>query len=217
MPSASKFRAEILAVLLLVCAVAGAQEVVDRIVARIENDIILLSQVQQLSRYQLFLDGKSESNSQILERLIDQWIVRNEASVARFPQPSDADVDKSLANLQRSFASPEEYEARMKRSGLSEEELREIVKSQIYQSNYLDARFRPSTQIDDKDIEEFYRTRVVPRAESSGQTPPTLDEAREFIQEALVQKAINEQSDQWLKESRTRVRVEKLLDGGGGI
>jgi hypothetical protein len=143
--------------------------------------------------------------------------VRNEASVARFPQPSDADVDKSLANLQRSFASPEEYETRRKRSGLSEEELREIVKSQIYQSNYLDARFRPSTQIDDKDIEEFYRTRVVPRAESSGQKPPTLDEAREFIQEALVQKAINEQSDQWLKESRTRVRVEKLLDSGGGI
>ena len=217
MPRAGRLGAEILALLLLMCAVARPQEVVDRIVARIENDIILLSQVQQLSRYQLFLDGKSESNSQILERLIDQWIVRNEASVARFPQPSDAEVDKSLANLKRSFASPEEYQARKKQSGLGEEELREIVKSQIYQSNYLDTRFRPSTQIEDKDIEEFYKTRVVPRAESRGQTPPGLEEARDFIQEALVQKAINEQSDQWLKESRARVRVEKLLDGGGAI
>jgi parvulin-like peptidyl-prolyl isomerase len=217
MPRAGRLGAEILAMLLLMCAMARPQEVVDRIVARIENDIILLSQVQQLSRYQLFLDGKSESNSQILERLIDQWIVRNEASVARFPQPSDAEVDKSLANLKRSFASPEEYQARKKQSGLGEEELRELVKSQIYQSNYLDTRFRPSTQIEDKDIEEFYKTRVVPRAESRRQTPPGLEEAREFIQEALVQKAINEQSDQWLKESRARVRVEKLLDGGGAI
>jgi hypothetical protein len=52
----------------------------------------------------------------------------------------------------------------------------------------------------------------VPRAESRGQTPPTLDNARDFIQEALVQRAINEQADRWLKESRTRVRVETMLD-----
>jgi parvulin-like peptidyl-prolyl isomerase len=211
-----KFGTALVVLLLLACAAALPQQAVDRIVARIENDIILLSQVEQLKRYQLFLDGKAESDSQILERLIDQWIVLNEASVARFSQPSDADVEKSLANLKRSFASPEEFEARKKQSGLSDEELREIVKSQIYQSNYLDTRFRPAIQIDDKDIEEFYKTRVVPRAESRGQTPPTLDEAREFIQEALVQKAINQQADQWLKESRARVRVEKLLDGGGG-
>jgi len=63
----------------------GAQEIVDRIVARVENDIILLSDIRALSRYQLFLDGKSETDAQILERLIDQWIVRTEASVSRFP------------------------------------------------------------------------------------------------------------------------------------
>lgn len=215
MRGAGKFATGIAVLVLLACAGIWAQQVADRIAARIENDIILMSEVRQLSRYQLFLDGKSEVDSQILERLIDQWIVRNEANMARFPQPSDAEVEKSLANLERSFSSPEEFETRKKQSGLSKEELRQIVKSQIYLSNYLDTRFRPSTQIEDKDIEEFYRTRVVTRAESRGQAPPTLDEAREFIQEALVQKAINQQSDEWLKESRTRVRVEELLNEAG--
>ena len=215
MRSAGKFAVATAALLLLNGIVARTQEVLDRIAARIENDIILMSEVRQLGRYQLFVDGKSEPDSQILERLIEQWIVRNEANVARFPQPSDAEVDKSLANLERSFSSPEEFEARKRQSGLGKEELRQIAKSQIYLSNYLDTRFRPSTQIEDKDIEEFYKTRVVTRAQSRGQTPPTLDEAREFIQEALVQKAINKQSDEWLKESRTRVRVEKLLNEAG--
>ena len=215
MRSARKFGGAILALLLLASAGGWTQEVADRIAARIENDIILMSEVRQLGRYQLFVDGKSEPDSQILERLIEQWIVRNEASVARFPQPSDAEVDKSLTNLERSFSSPEEFEARKQQSGLSKEELRQIEKSQIYLSNYLDTRFRPSTQIEDKDIEEFYKTRVVTRAQSRGQTPPTLDEAREFIREALVQKAINKQSNEWLKESRTRVRVEKLLNEAG--
>ena len=63
----------------------GAQEVLDRIVARVENDIILLSDIQALSRYQQLVDGKSETEEQILDRLIDQWIVRTEADVAHFP------------------------------------------------------------------------------------------------------------------------------------
>ena len=189
-----------------------AQEVVDRIVARVETDIILMSDVRQLSHYQAFLDGKPQSDADVLNRLIDQWIVRNEAGVARFPQPSEDDVNRSIERLKRSFSSPEEFESRQKQSGITDDEIRRFVRAQLYLSNYLDSRFRPSIQIDEKAIEDFYKTRVVPRAESRGQTPPTLENARDFIQEALVQRAINEQADLWLKESRTRVRVEIMLD-----
>jgi len=188
------------------------QEVVDRIVARVETEIILQSDVRQLSRYQAFLDGKPQSDSDILNRLIDQWIVRSEAGVARFPQPSDEDVTRSIERLKRSFSSLEEFQTRQKLSGVTDDEIRRFVRAQLYLSNYLDSRFRPSIQIDEKAIDEFYRSRVVPRAESRNQTPPTLENARDFIQEALVQQAINEQADRWLKESRTRVRVETMLD-----
>jgi len=201
----------ILAVLTASKAVLS-QEVIDRVVARVENDIILVSDVHALARYQMFIEGKSESDTQILDRLIDQWIVRNEANAARYPQPSDEEVQRSLARLERSFSSPAEFEDRRRQSGLSSEELLTMVKSQLYLSNYLDTRFRPSIQVEEKDVEEFYKARVVPRAESRGQTPPTLEAARDFIQEALVQRAINEQADRWLKESRSRIRVENLLN-----
>jgi hypothetical protein len=189
-----------------------AQEVIDRIVARVETDIILLSDVRQLSRYQTFLDGKPQSDADILNRLIDQWIVRSEASVARFPQPADEDVNRSIERLKRSFSSPEEFQARQQQAGITDDEIRRFVRAQLYLSNYLDTRFRPAIQIDENAIEDFYKSRVVPRAESRKQTPPTLENARDFIQEALVQRAINEQADRWLKESRTRVRVEIMLD-----
>jgi hypothetical protein len=192
--------------------VLRAQEVIDRIVARVDTDIILLSEVQELSHYQLFVDGKSESDAEILDRLIDQWIVRQEAKAALFPLPSDEDVNRSLERLKRSFSSPEAFEERKKQSGLSDEDVRRMLRSQLYLSNYLDSRFRASIQIDDKAIQEFYTSRVAPRAESRGQTPPTLDAARDFIQEALVQRAINVQADKWLKESRARLHVESLLN-----
>lgn len=202
----------LLAAMLLEAGGGRAQEVIDRIVARVENDVILLSDIRQLAEYQVFVDGKAESDEQILERLIDQWIVRTEAAAARFPQPSDQEVQRSLARLQRSFSNAESFEERKKQSGLSEEEILRQLKSQLYLSNYLDSRFRASIQIDEDAIADFYKNRVVPRAESRGQTPPTLEAAHDFIQEALVQRAINEQADKWLKESRSRVRVENLLN-----
>jgi len=198
--------------LLVLAGYTFGQEVVDRIVAKVDTDIILLSDVRALARYQTLVDEKPESDSQILDRLIDQWIVRNEAQAALFPQPTDEAVQRSLERLKKSFSSPEEFREREKQAGLTDEDVERMLKAQLYLSNYLDSRFRASIQIDEKEIEEFYKTRVIPRAESRGQTPPTLEAARGFIQEALVQRAINVQADRWLKESRMRLRVEKLLN-----
>jgi parvulin-like peptidyl-prolyl isomerase len=197
--------------LLALAAFLSAQEVIDRIAARVDEDIILLSEVRALERYQIFTDGQAQSEAEILDRLIDQWMVRHEATAALYPQPSDGDVNRSLERLKRSYSSPEEFEERKKQTGLTDEDIQQMLKSQLYLSNYLDSRFRASIQIPEKDVEEFYKTRVVPRAESRGQTPPTLDAARGYIQEALVQRAINVQADRWLKESRARLHVEKLL------
>ncbi|MGC1617298.1 MAG: hypothetical protein WA765_02295 [Candidatus Acidiferrum sp.] len=191
-----------------------AQEVVDRIVARVENDIILLSDVQELQRYQELLEGKSESGSAILDRLIDQWIVRSEADLSQFPQPKESEIDRGVSRVEKSFASPAEYEARKKQSGLTDAEVRNIVASQLYLSNYLDSRFRPSAQVDEKAIEDFYQNKVIPTAKERGQTPPTLDASREVIQEALIQSDITEQADRWLKESRDRLHIQKFLDEG---
>jgi hypothetical protein len=48
--------------------------------------------------------------------------------------------------------------------------------------------------------------------QARGQEPPSLEAARDSIQEALIQQRINEQADRWLKESRLRLHIEKLHD-----
>jgi hypothetical protein len=200
---------------LILCGLAQpalhAQEVIDRIAARIENDVILLSDVRLLSRYQLLVEGKSEDDAQILNRLIDQWIVRNEATVARTPKPSEAEIDRSLQRLQQSFASKDDYETRRKLAGLSEADVRRVTADQIYLNNYLDSRFRPLVQVNEQFIEDFYRNALLPRAKARGQNPPSLDAAHDYIQEALVQQGINAQADGWLNETRARIHVTKML------
>jgi parvulin-like peptidyl-prolyl isomerase len=200
-----------LLIVLLASSAGRAQEVVDRIAARVENDVILLSEVRELSRYQKLVDGKSESDAQILDRLVDQWIVRTEAAAARFPRPSASEIDRSVDRLKHSFVSDAEFDARKREGGLSDADVREMVESQLYLSNYLDSRFRPAVQIDPQEIEKFYQEAVVPRAKARGQEVPTIEAARDAIQEVLLQRGINAQADQWIRESRSRLHVDKLL------
>jgi hypothetical protein len=203
------------ALLALAATCVRSQELLDQIAARVESNIILLSEVRTLSRYQVLADGKAESDAAILDRLIDQWIVRSEADTARFPHPTYVEIAHGVEHLQASFASPEEYEGRKKQSELSDKEIRRMVAEQLYLSNYLDSRFRPAVQVDAKQVEEFYQQAVVPRAKAHNQAPPPLDASREYIQEALVQRGINNQAEVWLKESRARLHVEKFLKESG--
>src|ERR1700674_4912197 len=203
------------ALLALAVTCARSQELLDQIAARVESDIILLSEVRTLSRYQMLVDGRAESDAAILDRLIDQWIVRNEADTARFPHPTDAEIARGVEHLEASFASPQEYQSRKRQSGLSDKEVQHVVGKQLYLSNYLDSRFRPAVQVNAKRVEDFYQQAVVPRAKARNQAPPPLDASREYIQEALVQRGINEQADIWLKESRARLHVQKFLKESG--
>ena len=190
----------------------SAQEVIDRIAARVENDIILLSDIRQLGSYQQLVDEKSEDESKLLDRLIDQWVVQNEADASRFPHPTDADIEQGITTLKKSFASLQEYEERKRQSGLNDAQVRDKIATQLYLTNYLDSRFRPSVQVDAKAIEDFYKTAVLPRAKARGQEAPSLEASRDTIQEALVEQGISSQADRWLKESRARIHVQRLLE-----
>jgi hypothetical protein len=210
--AAPTWRTSVLMTVCLFCVpFAVAQELIDRIVARVDNDVILLSDVRLLSRYQLLVEGKSESDAEILDRLIDQWIVRNEANVARTPQPTDADIDRAVQRLIQGFSSKEDFEARRKLAGLSEADIRRITADQLFLNSYLDSRFRPTVQVDEQAIQDFYKNALIPRAQARGTTPPTFEAAHDYIQEALIQRGINEQADRWLKESHGRLRVTKML------
>lgn len=201
----------LVALLLLLSTTGVAQEVLDGIAARVDTDIILVSEVRTLSRYQALVQGKPETDAKILDRLIDQWLVRVEADNAHFPRPTDVAIARGLERVRASFDSDREYEMRKKEVGLTDTDIRSLITSQLYLSNYLESRFRPAVQIDPKEVEEFYQSAIVSRAKSRNQAPPALDASRDYIEEALLQRGINEQAERWLKESRSRLHIEIFL------
>jgi parvulin-like peptidyl-prolyl isomerase len=188
--------------------------VVDRIVARIEDDIILQSQVHELGAFQQLIDGHAESDDKLLEELIEQWLVETEATASHFPQPAQSEIDRELTRLKEHFANPQNYASRLNELGLSAAQVLQLLIRQIYVERYIDYKFRPSVQIEPADIDAYYQKELLPELAKSNQPAPHRAEVEEQIRELLIQRGISEMTVKWLDDTKTRLRIEIETAGG---
>jgi parvulin-like peptidyl-prolyl isomerase len=192
-------------------AQAQTGRVVDRIVAHIEGDIILLSQVRELGAFQHLVEGRAESDERLLAELIEQWIVQTEANQSQFPQPAQSEVDRELARLIAQFGSPEAYAAKLREVGLSAEQVQQLLARQIYVERYIDYKFRPTVQIQAADIEAYYQKELLPELAKKNQLTPRLADVEGEIRELLTQRAITDLATKWLEETKSRLKIEATL------
>jgi hypothetical protein len=184
------------------------QRVVDRIVARIEDDIILQSQVRELGEFQQLVDGQSESDDKLLKELIEQWVVATEANASHFPQPAQFEVDREMARLVSQFPNVDKYQARLGDLGLSDNQVRQILIRQIYDERYVDYKFRPSVQVEAADVEKYYKQEFLPELAKKNQPAPALSSVEEDIRELLVQRGISSLTSKWLDDTKSRLKIE---------
>lgn len=198
---------------LLCAAPLPAQQVVDRIVARVEDDIITLSEVRELGRYQQLVEGRAASDDRLIAQLLEQWIVTTEATAARYPRPTEADVDHHVEWLESQLGGPEAFRERLGQSGLSPAAVRRLVERQLYLQRYLDYKFRPAVQVDSAAIEKYYREELLPALAARSQAVPPLETVQDQIREVLVEREITNRATRWLEETRSRLKIE--IEGQG--
>ena len=187
---------------------AEPQRVVDRIVARIEDDIILQSQVRELGSFQVLIDGQAESDDKLLQELIEQWVVATEANASHFPQPAEFEVDREMARLVAQFPNVEKYQARLKELGISDNQVRQLLIRQIYDERYVDYKFRPSVQVPAADIQDYYRKELLPELAKKNQPAPAFTSVEEQIREVLTQREISALTAKWLDDTKSRLKIE---------
>ena len=188
---------------------------IDGVAARIEDDIITESEVRELAAFQRLVDGRSKSREEIIRELADQWVVRPEAAATRYREPSTEEVNRAYEQFMKQFPSTADFQNRLNAVGLSDAAVRRILQQQLYLSRFLDYRFRPAAQVDQKQIEAFYRDEFVPPLKNRGADIPPLDDVEDTIREVLVQRAISDRAAKWLEETRERLKIDIVPVGGG--
>lgn len=208
----------ILVCLLCVSTVAAQGKIADRVVVRIEDDVILLSDVLTADRFQQLWNaapstiGTKEGWDKILRQLIDQWIVGREATAVRFPRPKPDEVQRAYDRLAQQYGSVETLKARMAELELSVAAVRRLIERQFYLLRYLDYKFRSAIQIERGEIDAYYRDELVPQLQRRNQTAPSIEQVEEQIRGVLVERKLTQKADQWIQETSSRVSVEIIID-----
>ena len=208
-----------ISVLLAVALPAAAGDILDRIVATVDNHIILESDWADALRYEAFVSGRTldqlraEDRKAALDHLIDQELLREQMRASGFPHASSEEVDKSILEVRKQHPGAESeavWQAALQRYGLTEKEVKKRMALQVDLMGLVDARLRPNIVIDSKSIESYYNQELLPQLRQAGAKQVPLAEVSPKIKELLTQQKMNQMLVAWLEDLRSgsRIRTE---------
>jgi hypothetical protein len=180
-----------------------AQQLLDRIVARVNGYAITLSDVKAAVALGIVKGDPADDSA--IQPLIDRQLML--AEVARFipPEPEPSAIDREVAAI-KARVGPK-LDAIMESAGLDEGRIREIARENLRLQAYLDQRFGTSTQLTEDEVERYYRIhpeeftrdgRLMPFVEAE---PTARANAAGERRTATVA--------QWLRDLRARAEISK--------
>jgi len=194
----------------------AAGEVIDRIVATVNGQIILHSDWNDALRYEALLsartvsDFNTEERRAVLDRLIDQELLGEQMKSALFKHATEEEAAAEVAQTRQLYpeaSTDDGWKALLARFGLNEKALVSHVQEQIDLMRLVDAHLRPTVQIDSKSIEAYYREKFIPQLKQSGSGNVPLDEVSAQIRELLTQERVSELMVSWLHSLRSESKV----------
>jgi hypothetical protein len=205
----------LLAVLWLVPPLVSAQ-VIDRIIATVNGHVILQSDWDEALCYEALLTNRElaqftrDDRRAVLDRLVDQELLREQMKSADFNHATDAEVATHVSDARKQYpkaVSDDGWRNLLAQYHLTEKDLVAHVRQQIDVMRLINARLRPTVQIDSKSIEAYYRDQFVPKLKQAGASEVPLAEVSSRIRELLTEQKVSELLVSWLQNLRSEGQV----------
>jgi peptidyl-prolyl cis-trans isomerase SurA len=223
-------RAHISAVVLLtamcardVCAQPAAQgqpRVLDSVVAIIDGDVLLASDIDEEIRFSAFLPYSVavDTNTRVhaAERLIDRTLILHQNRLQPGPPVSDTQVDRRIGELRKHIpacpqcTTAEGWQKYLSDHGFTEQEMQEQWRERLEALDYIQMRFRQGIKISKPEIQAYYDTNLVPQFKKENVKPPPVDTIAPRIEEILLQQKVSQLLFEWLQTLREQGSVHIL-------
>ena len=212
-----------LALLLVLVASAPAvpapepqRTLVDRVVAVVDEDPILLSDLEQAVGLGLVSAGAGESRDALrrraLDGLVEQMLWQHEIARFGFEEAPLAEVDRQLEATRARFADDAAWRAELARLGLDEQRVRSLLAHQLSVLRFVEERLGPRVFVGVDEIRAHYDQVLVPELRATGTTVPPIEEVREAIRALLKEERLNREIERWTAELRLEADVVDYLE-----
>lgn len=195
----------VLAMALAAGATPRADEIIDRMLAVVAGDLIMMSDVAAAVEFGLVPQTSGDDVTRlVLSQLIDRSLMLAEVDRYAPQEPSTDAVDRELSALRDRFPSPQAYLDALARFGVEEASLRQTLRANLRLRAYLEQRFAAVPPSDD-DVRDYYGTHR-DRFTVNGAVQP-LDAVRADVLQALSLDRRQAMVDEWLAGLRRRATI----------
>ena len=202
----------------------GERVVLDRVVAVVNEDLILESDLDEEARMAAFqpLGGQTTATrEELIERLIDRDLILQQIRLQPQPLITDAQVDAELGVLRKNIPRCAAYgcetdagwEKFVAAQGFTVAELRERWRQRMEVLRFVEARFRMGIRISQAEMDAYYKETLVPAYEKEKVAPPVEAAIADRIQEILLQRQVDKLLDDWLTSLRAEGSVRIVKPG----
>lgn len=210
---------------MLVALPLCGQQVIDRIVVVVNNQVITQSEWDQQERFEALDQGKPPGGVQhsqaALDRLIDRVLLLQQMAELNFRAPSPELMQQELDDMKKQFpaaqtATPTAWTQTLHSYGLTNEDFKQIATDQANVTRFIDVRFRANTRITPFEIETYYKDSFVPEFQkASVQKPaPPLKDVQDRIQQILLEQRVTEGLSSFIQSLRTQAVIRTVVPMG---
>jgi hypothetical protein len=202
--------------------VPGTQ--LDRVVAIVNDDLILDSDVNEELRLQAFDPYRTRSEltpTRAIERLINRALILQQLKLVPLEQPSDAEVNKQIDELRKDIPACVKYQCQTKEGwdrfladhGFTETSFVTRWKERMTVLSFIEDRFEMGINIKPDQIQSYYEKTLLPEYQRQHAPAPKLEAISGQIREVLLQQQISNLLQDWLKSLRAQGSVVVLHPG----
>lgn len=215
-------RAVLNLVLVLLVAGGGVAQVVDRMVAVVNKQVILQSELEQAAHVEFLLQGKpldqltSADLQAALDRLIDQALLEQQIVNAATFEPTAEEVTARIRELRANIpggANSENWKTMLAAYGVTAEDVQLQVTTQIRILRLVDIRFRNLAHVDGTAVSDYYQHKLLPDLRKQGAPEPPLNQVSDKIEKILTEQRIDDLLNSWLQTLRAQAHIRKLNSG----
>jgi peptidyl-prolyl cis-trans isomerase SurA len=201
--------------------------VLDGIVAVVNDDVILESDVDEERRFEAIQPYRGSSaefsRDRAVQRLIDRTLILQQATIeADQIDITDDELDKQLKTLRSDIpACRQQYhcetdagwEKYLAANGFTVPEFRDRWRKRMELLKLIEVRFRNGIHIEDDEIKNYYEKTMLPEYARQKVTPPKLDTISKRIEEVLLQQRVGDLMRDWLQSLRAQGSVWIMRPG----
>jgi hypothetical protein len=192
---------------------------VDRIVAAVDDDPILASDLARVMRLGLAGErfaGESDDAfaRRVLDRLIEQRLRFHEVDRFGAGQVSVGEIEATAEEIRSRFPTEEAFRQSLAEVDLTETGLSQLIARQLAILAYVDERLGARVFVSLEEIRAHYEAELAPALAAEGQPVPPIEAVREQIRAVLRERRLNEEIERWTEELRRKADVIDLWEGG---